>query len=69
MGMTEQGKRSFDLGWRFTLSDDLDYSRPDFDDSSWRALDVPHDWSIEGSYCRENPSGKRGGFLPTGIGW
>jgi beta-galactosidase len=41
---------------------------PAFDDSSWRALDLPHDWAIEGPFRMEieNETGK----LPwEGIGW
>jgi len=30
---------------------------------------VPHDWSIEGEYDQDNPTGGRGGYLPAGIGW
>lgn len=38
---------SFDEGWRF-LKDSLSgVENPDFNDSNWRILDVPHDWSIE----------------------
>jgi len=22
-------------------------SRPDFDDSQWQAIDLPHDWAVE----------------------
>src|ERR1051325_2501002 len=40
-------ERSFDDGWRFFLGDAAGAERPDFDDKSWRLLDVPHDWSIE----------------------
>ncbi|WP_232009455.1 sugar-binding domain-containing protein [Mucilaginibacter mallensis] len=41
----------------------------DFNDISWRSLDLPHDWSIEGKISSKNPSGGSGGYLPTGIGW
>ena len=37
----------FDRGWRFHRGDAPGAERPDFDDSSWRALDLPHDWSVE----------------------
>jgi beta-galactosidase len=40
-----------------------------FDDRQWRKLDVPHDWSIEGSFAADNPSGKAGGYAPLGTGW
>ncbi len=42
---------------------------PDFDDSSWRGLSLPHDWAVEGDFNRLNPSGTGGGALPGGIGW
>jgi beta-galactosidase len=43
--------------------------QPLFYDKHLRTLDVPHDWSIEGSYDRGNPSARGGGYFPTGIGW
>jgi beta-galactosidase len=39
--------RSFDSGWRFLRADAPGAEAPGFDDSHWRLLDVPHDWSIE----------------------
>ena len=54
--------------WRFTLGDGA-YGVPDVDDSDWRVLDVPHDWSIEGKYDKRNSSGPQGGFMPCGTGW
>jgi beta-galactosidase/beta-glucuronidase len=53
--------------WLFSLSDDSLALRPDYDDASWRTLDVPHDWSIEGQLSPELASCT--GFLPGGIGW
>ena len=38
---------SFDSGWKFLRGDACDAHRPDFDDSAWRVLDLPHDWSLE----------------------
>jgi beta-galactosidase len=38
-----------------------------FNDSGWRQLNVPHDWSIEGPFGAEFGSGN--GFAPGGIGW
>jgi len=38
----------FNQDWRFTLADStLNASTPAFDDSRWRKLNLPHDWSIE----------------------
>ena len=60
---------AFNKGWRFTLSEAADYSAPGIDDSTWRTLDLPHDWAIEGTFSKDNPSGTGGGALPGGIGW
>ncbi len=58
-----------DFDWNFQLGEVKGAEREGFDDSSWRILDVPHDWSIEGSYDESNPAGIAGAFLPAGIGW
>lgn len=59
----------FDWDWKFTLVDPPDAQFPEFNDSEWRNVDLPHDWSIEGPYDKNAPTGGSGGFLPTGIGW
>lgn len=43
----EQRDVSFDAAWKFQLGDVAGASNPDFDDRSWRSLDLPHDWQIE----------------------
>ena len=60
---------SMDLNWAFTRGDPAGAQTPAFDDSGWRVLDVPHDWSIEGPFDETNSTGGPGGFLPAGIGW
>ncbi|MFC7293064.1 glycoside hydrolase family 2 TIM barrel-domain containing protein [Hirschia litorea] len=56
--------------WKFELGEKYDGAYAvDWNDSKWRTLDLPHDWSIEGEYKQDNPAGARGGFLPGGIGW
>ncbi len=40
-------QRNFDSNWRFLRADDAGADAPDFDDTAWRLLDLPHDWSIE----------------------
>lgn len=59
----------FNEGWRFALTDSDAPATPEFDDSAWRTLDLPHDWAIEGSFSESNPSGTGGGALPGGTGW
>ena len=58
-----------DAGWRFHLGDEARAAQSDFDDSSWRTLDVPHDWSIEGALCPPPMGEKNGGFFAHGLGW
>jgi beta-galactosidase len=73
--------QSFDADWRFLRGDATGAEAPAFDDSQWRKLDVPHDWSIEDLSPKEN-SGRVGPFAPGesqsahftahtlgGIGW
>jgi beta-galactosidase len=62
-------RRSFDDGWKFARGDAPGAHLPDFDDGAWSALDLPHDWSIEGPYDEHAPCGGSGGYVPTGIGW
>ncbi len=60
---------SFDESWRFFKGDMPGAEKATFNDSEWRLLDVPHDWSIEGPYDKSNPTARGGGYLPAGIGW
>jgi beta-galactosidase len=46
-----------DHGWRFLLGDPADAQDPKLDDHSWRVVDLPHDWSIEGTFDAKNPMG------------
>lgn len=57
----------FNHGWLFSLSDNAKAAEVAFDDSSWRRLDVPHDWSIEGQLSQDYASCT--GYLPAGIAW
>ena len=59
----------FDTGWRFWLGDDPAARQPSFDDSKWRELDVPHDWSIELPVNRPPDGERNGGYFSHGIGW
>lgn len=59
----------FNKDWKFFLGDDSVAKEAKFDDSKWRQLNLPHDWSIEGAFSKDNPSKPAGGALPTGIAW
>ena len=60
---------SFNQGWRFHLGDVANGQDTGLDDKQWRQLDLPHDWSIEGEFSENAPSGTGGGALPGGLGW
>lgn len=62
-------KQNFDFNWKFALGDYADAAAVNFDDTGWRGLDLPHDWSIEGQLEPEHPMGNDGGYFPAGIGW
>lgn len=66
---TPRNRELFDAGWSFSLGDSEGVEAPDFDDSRWRLLDLPHDWSVEGRFEPDAPAGAPGGYLPAGIGW
>jgi beta-galactosidase len=60
---------SFDFGWKFFMGDAPGAEAPGFADAAWRALDLPHDWSVEGPFTQDAPASGSGGYAPTGIGW
>lgn len=65
----------FDAGWRFHRGGAQGAERPGFDDSKWRPVDLPHDWSIEdlpgtaSPFSPDAPSQVSGGFTTGGTGW
>jgi beta-galactosidase len=63
-----RARDSFDFGWKFFKGDAPGAQQPGFADTTWRSLDLPHDWSIEGPFS-EQPGSATSGHLPTGIGW
>ena len=71
---------SLDQDWRFHLGDVTEGEKPEMADADWRALDVPHDFSIEGPpgadpatmegpFDRKSPGGTSAGALNGGIAW
>ena len=57
----------FNGEWLFSLTDNADYKKPKYNDSAWRQLNLPHDWSIEGEASQKWASCT--GYLPAGIAW
>jgi beta-galactosidase len=60
---------NFNNDWKFYLGNDSTASNENFNDNNWRTLNLPHDWSIEGNFSKENPATTQGGALSGGIGW
>lgn len=59
----------FDNNWKFSLGDSPDAIQPEFNDSTWRTLNLPHDYSIEQPFDSLNNTGKEGGYAYSGIAW
>ena len=59
----------FDQDWLFHRGDISGAENPAFDDSRWRKLDLPHDWSIEDlTPVEEAPGRGRSGWRQTSDG-
>ncbi|MEU1406580.1 glycoside hydrolase family 2 TIM barrel-domain containing protein [Streptomyces sp. NPDC005728] len=75
------GRRTVPLrdGWRFALVDPggitdptgayAQAAEPGYDDSAWREVAAPHDWSIEQTPTTEHGTTSGTGFFPGGLGW
>jgi len=75
--------RDFDADWHFTRDSIAGAEKPAFDDSKWRVIDLPHDWSIEdlpeqipgktvGPFSKESEGamgGQSTGHVVGGTGW
>ena len=73
-----EGPRSkilLDENWKFNLGDPDGAEAPGYNDSSWRILDLPHDWSIEDILGTDSPidssaiGGISTGYFVGGTGW
>ena len=81
----EQNKhrqRLFDDDWRFSRMDINGAETVDYDDQSWRPIDLPHDWSIEdlpasadttdeiiGPFSTASEGGRSTGHVLGGTAW
>ncbi|MDP3644227.1 MAG: glycoside hydrolase family 2 TIM barrel-domain containing protein [Bacteroidota bacterium] len=75
-----QREQDFDSGWKFILGEVPGAESASFDDSQWRTLDLPHDWSIEdlpategkkqiGPFSEDSPGKGATGHVLGGTGW
>ena len=66
---------NFDDNWTFHLGAAQGAEQPVFDDSKWRKIDLPHDWSVEDLKDTHSPfnpdaiSQVSGGFTTGGTAW
>tara|TARA_B110001452_G_scaffold267240_1_gene276362 strand:- start:23891 stop:26425 length:2535 start_codon:yes stop_codon:yes gene_type:complete len=59
----------FNFDWKFSLLDSQEVAyQNDYNDSNWRCLKLPHDWSIELPFDSVNGDGATG-YLLGGVGW
>lgn len=81
-GQSARRIRSMHEDWKFQKNDIVGAEMQDFDDSNWRKVQIPHDWSVEGPYSKDNAvrldqftpyvrwtKDGSAGYLPFGIGW
>lgn len=59
--------QNFDSNWKFNLGDVSGANEVSFDDSKWRQLSLPHDYSIEQNFDQNYEA--ESGYLPGGTGW
>ena len=64
---TDQRTINFDSNWKFNLGDVENAQTANFDDSKWRQVSLPHDYSIEQDYSKSMEA--ESGYLPGGTGW
>jgi hypothetical protein len=65
----------FDFDWKFHRGNAENAHLTEYDDSAWRTLDLPHDWSIEDIPRTNSPlistaiGGISTGYYPGGTSW
>ena len=76
----ENRNLDFNTGWKFKRDSVIQAASLDFDDSDWRTIDLPHDFSIEdlpgedsgdqiGPFLKSLPGARSEGYLPGGTAW
>ena len=68
--LIEDRKVEFNQNWHFKLNANAkDAVKPDADVTSWKKLDLPHDWSIYNDFDHNSPAQNEGGQLNGGDAW
>lgn len=72
--LTKTLNAPLNFNWQFTLGDPVNAEKNNYDDSQWRTLQLPHDWSIE-SKDDSSPFSSSAedqydtGYASGGVGW
>lgn len=66
-GVGTERENNFNEGWKFYLGDNSSASNPSFNDSGWKSVTLPHDFSISQPFTTFGEA--ESGFLPGGTGW
>jgi len=61
--------QDFNQNWTFKLGDHPTAIESNFSTADWRTLQLPHDWSIEGTFDKDSKTKQAQAFLPAGKGW
>jgi beta-galactosidase len=60
---------NFNPGWKFIFDDQTNAANPDFDDSAWKSVSLPHTWNDTDSYRAYIRHGGGDQTENRGIGW
>ncbi len=67
--MLSQWDTSINFDWKFSKGDIPESINPDFNDSLWESVDLPHDWAISGPFDSPESAGHTGKLPWKGEGW
>lgn len=59
--------QNFDDHWKFYLGEVENAQAVGFNDSKWREVNLPHDYSVEQEFIKSGEA--ESGYLPGGTGW
>ena len=62
-----QRKTNFDFDWKFIRDDSTKFADPDYTDSQWDDVQLPHDWNIKMKF--DLSAGGSAAYLPGSAGW
>ena len=63
-----QRKQSLDRGWKFHRGAAVNAETPEFDDSKWRTLTVPHDFSMEPAFDSQDYRQRNAAWSAVQVG-